>query len=108
MSTQPNLGMRVTTFENPMGIDGFGFVEYAAPRSPSRPSARLLPQARLVQVARHARGRSAPTGRATTFLINEDAGLVRRALRRAARPERLRWVSRSVSTSWRNGSACRH
>ena len=31
MSAQPNLGMQVTTFENPMGIDGFEFVEYAAP-----------------------------------------------------------------------------
>ena len=31
MSTQPNLGMPVTTFENPMGIDGFEFVEFAAP-----------------------------------------------------------------------------
>jgi 4-hydroxyphenylpyruvate dioxygenase len=28
---QPNLGMTVTTFENPMGIDGFEFVEFAAP-----------------------------------------------------------------------------
>ena len=27
----PNLGMQVTTFENPMGIDGFEFVEFAAP-----------------------------------------------------------------------------
>ncbi len=31
MSAQPNLGMQVTTFENPMGIDGFEFVEFAAP-----------------------------------------------------------------------------
>lgn len=31
MSTQPNLGMQPTTFENPMGIDGFEFVEFAAP-----------------------------------------------------------------------------
>ena len=30
-STAPNLGMQVTTFENPMGIDGFEFVEFAAP-----------------------------------------------------------------------------
>ncbi|MCD9098641.1 4-hydroxyphenylpyruvate dioxygenase [Luteimonas fraxinea] len=29
--TAPNLGMEVTTFENPMGIDGFEFVEFAAP-----------------------------------------------------------------------------
>jgi 4-hydroxyphenylpyruvate dioxygenase len=33
MSAHPNLGMQVTTFENPMGIDGFEFVEFAAPRS---------------------------------------------------------------------------
>ena len=31
MNAQPNLGMQVTTFENPMGIDGFEFVEFAAP-----------------------------------------------------------------------------
>ncbi len=30
-SNAPNLGMQVTTFENPMGIDGFEFVEFAAP-----------------------------------------------------------------------------
>ena len=30
-SNKPDLGMQVTTFENPMGIDGFEFVEYAAP-----------------------------------------------------------------------------
>jgi len=27
---RPNLGMQVTTFDNPMGIDGFEFVEFAA------------------------------------------------------------------------------
>jgi 4-hydroxyphenylpyruvate dioxygenase len=31
MSAQPNLGMQPTTFENPMGIDGFQFVEFASP-----------------------------------------------------------------------------
>ncbi|HET6603131.1 MAG TPA: 4-hydroxyphenylpyruvate dioxygenase [Xanthomonadaceae bacterium] len=31
MSAQPDVGMQVTTFENPMGIDGFEFVEFAAP-----------------------------------------------------------------------------
>ena len=31
MNAQPNLGMQVTTFENPLGIDGFEFVEFAAP-----------------------------------------------------------------------------
>ncbi|MGH8118869.1 MAG: 4-hydroxyphenylpyruvate dioxygenase [Rhodanobacteraceae bacterium] len=31
MSGQRNAGMRPTTFENPMGVDGFEFVEFAAP-----------------------------------------------------------------------------
>ena len=31
MNVQPNLGMQVTTFENPLGIDGFEFDEFAAP-----------------------------------------------------------------------------
>ena len=30
-ATAPNLGMQVTTFENPLGINGFEFVEFAAP-----------------------------------------------------------------------------
>jgi 4-hydroxyphenylpyruvate dioxygenase len=30
-TSAPNLGMQPTTFENPMGIDGFEFVEFAAP-----------------------------------------------------------------------------
>ncbi|MET0808310.1 MAG: 4-hydroxyphenylpyruvate dioxygenase, partial [Pseudoxanthomonas sp.] len=30
-SYAPDPGMQVTTFENPMGIDGFEFVEFAAP-----------------------------------------------------------------------------
>ena len=31
MNAQPNTGMKPTTFDNPMGIDGFEFVEFAAP-----------------------------------------------------------------------------
>ena len=31
MSAQPEVGFRPTTFDNPMGIDGFEFVEFAAP-----------------------------------------------------------------------------
>jgi len=31
MNSLPNTGMRPTTFENPMGVDGFEFVEFAAP-----------------------------------------------------------------------------
>src|SRR3546814_15062372 len=33
-SQGPNLGMTVTTFENPLGLDGFEFVEFAAPEGP--------------------------------------------------------------------------
>ncbi|HEX5961124.1 MAG TPA: 4-hydroxyphenylpyruvate dioxygenase [Rhodanobacteraceae bacterium] len=31
MSAQPNTGMHPTTFANPMGVDGFEFVEFASP-----------------------------------------------------------------------------
>ena len=31
MNAQPNTGMQPTTFENPMGVDGFEFVEFASP-----------------------------------------------------------------------------
>ncbi len=31
MNAQPNIGMHPTTFVNPMGVDGFEFVEFAAP-----------------------------------------------------------------------------
>ena len=31
MSAQPNVGMQPVHFENPMGVDGFEFVEFAAP-----------------------------------------------------------------------------
>ena len=31
MNAQPNTGMQPTTFANPMGVDGFEFVEFAAP-----------------------------------------------------------------------------
>src|SRR5574338_358853 len=31
MSAQPKTGMQPTTFANPMGVDGFEFVEFAAP-----------------------------------------------------------------------------
>ena len=41
-STSPNLGMQPTTFENPMGIDGFEFVEFAAPDGASREALKAL------------------------------------------------------------------
>lgn len=71
MSAQPQLGMQPTTFENPMGIDGFQFVEFASPEPESLH--RLFRQMGFEAVYRH---RERPItvyrqGR-VDFLINED------------------------------------
>ena len=42
MSVQPNLGMQPTTFDNPLGINGFEFVEFAAPDAASREGLHAL------------------------------------------------------------------
>ena len=73
MSAQPNLGMQVTTFENPMGIHGFEFVEFAAPAGQGDAMRAYLASLGFTAVARH------PV-RATTlfrqgtinFLLNES------------------------------------
>jgi 4-hydroxyphenylpyruvate dioxygenase len=51
MNAQPNLGMQVTTFENPMGVDGFEFVEFAAPDP--RLLHELFPKLGFSAVAKH-------------------------------------------------------
>jgi len=51
MSAQPNTGMEVTTFENPQGVDGFEFVEFAAP-DPALLHA-LFPRLGFTPVAKH-------------------------------------------------------
>ena len=53
MSAQPNLGMQPTTFETPMGLDGFEFVEFAA-----RERGLLEPVFRTLGFTRVARHRS--------------------------------------------------
>ena len=69
----PNLGMQPTTFANPMGIDGFEFVEFAAPAG-SGPllhdylrklgfSATLKHKTRPITVYRQG---------GVNFLVNED------------------------------------
>ncbi len=75
MSAQPlptAAGIQPAQFENPMGIDGFEFVEFASPE-PAK-AARAVPQARLHRRSRGTRrGRSTTIARTTaTFLINED------------------------------------
>jgi len=66
-------GMQVTTFENPMGIDGFEFVEYAAPAGQAGQLHDHFRKPGFVHVARH-RTRQITTYRQgdCTFLINED------------------------------------
>ena len=92
-------------FENPMGIDGFEFVEFASPE----PAAlhELFRKLGFVQVARH-KTRPIYNYRQNdcTFLINEDPGFVRRRFRRA-RTARVPAASRSASTSSPSGCACR-
>ncbi|MGH8226000.1 MAG: 4-hydroxyphenylpyruvate dioxygenase [Gammaproteobacteria bacterium] len=51
MNAQPNTGMQVTTFENPMKVDGFEFVEFAAPEPKLLHD--LFPRLGFTAVARH-------------------------------------------------------
>src|SRR5690606_32353064 len=82
MSVQPQVlssaagpapGMAVTTFENPMGIDGFEFVEFAAPTGQAGQLHDYFRQLGFTKVARH-RSRPISTYRQgdCTFLLNED------------------------------------
>ncbi len=72
MSAQPNLGMQVTTFENPMGIDGFEFVEFAAPQGRGGELHDLFRRMGFTAVLRHAR-RAITVYRqgGVNFLVNE-------------------------------------
>jgi len=77
MSAQPqtaatNLGMQVTTFENPMGINGFEFVEFAAPPG-SVDLHALFRRMGFSAVLRH-RSRAITVYRqgGVNFLVNED------------------------------------
>jgi 4-hydroxyphenylpyruvate dioxygenase len=73
MSAQPNLGMQVTTFENPMGIDGFEFVEYAAPADRAAALHDYFRRMGFTAVLRH-RTRAITVYRqgGVNFLVNED------------------------------------
>ncbi|GAA4999991.1 4-hydroxyphenylpyruvate dioxygenase [Pseudoluteimonas lycopersici] len=74
MSAQPNLGMTVTTFENPMGIHGFEFVEFAAPAGQGAAMRAYLESLGFTAVAKH-RSRAVTLFRQGTinFLLNESA-----------------------------------
>ena len=73
MNAEPNPGMQVTTFENPMGIDGFEFVEFAAPAGRSGELHELFRRMGFSAVLRH-RQRPITVYRqnGVNFLLNED------------------------------------
>ncbi|MFZ2752008.1 MAG: 4-hydroxyphenylpyruvate dioxygenase [Lysobacteraceae bacterium] len=73
MNAQSTPGIPLTTFENPMGIDGFEFVEFAAPPGQAEALHEYLRKMGFVKVARH-KTRAISTYRQgdCTFLINED------------------------------------
>ncbi|WP_343231530.1 4-hydroxyphenylpyruvate dioxygenase [Thermomonas sp.] len=72
MNAAPNLGMQPTTFDNPMGIHGFEFVEYAAPKGQSEAMASYLRTLGFTAIAKH-RSRAITLFRQGTinFLLNE-------------------------------------
>jgi 4-hydroxyphenylpyruvate dioxygenase len=73
MNAQPNLGMQVATFANPLGIDGFEFVEFAAPPAQAVALHDYLQMLGFSAVSRH-RTRSITRYRqgGVNFLVNED------------------------------------
>ncbi|GAB1594656.1 4-hydroxyphenylpyruvate dioxygenase [Lysobacter claricitrinus] len=73
MSAQPNLGMQVTTFENPMGINGFEFVEFAAPEGQGGAMCDYLERLGFTAVAKH-KSRAITLFRqgGVNFLLNEE------------------------------------
>ena len=79
MSAQPNVGMQVTTFENPQGVDGFEFVEFAAPDAKLLHT--LFPRLGFTAVARH-KSRAITLYRQgeCNFLVNEEPDFVSRRI----------------------------
>ncbi|PKM07536.1 MAG: 4-hydroxyphenylpyruvate dioxygenase [Gammaproteobacteria bacterium HGW-Gammaproteobacteria-4] len=75
MNAQPNLGITPTRFENPMGIDGFEFVEFAAPAGREDELFALFERMGFTAVMRH-RQRAITVFRqgGVNFLVNAEPG----------------------------------
>ena len=73
MNTDSKLDTTEQVFENPMGIDGFEFVEFAAPSGQAQQLHDYFKRLGFTKVARH-KTRAISTYRQgdCTFLINED------------------------------------
>ncbi|MEO5811235.1 MAG: 4-hydroxyphenylpyruvate dioxygenase, partial [Rhodanobacter sp.] len=73
MNAQPNLGMQVTTFDNPMGIDGFEFVEFAAPDGRAADLHAMFKRMGFSAVLKHkSRPITVYRQNGVNFLVNED------------------------------------
>ena len=73
MNAQPNLGMQVSTFDNPMGIDGFEFVEFAAPAGRAGELHELFKRMGFAAVLKHkSRPITVYRQNGVNFLVNED------------------------------------
>ena len=72
--TSPDPGMVVTTFDNPMGINGFEFVEFAAPEGQAAGMAQYLRSLGFSAIAQH-RKRAITLFRQGTinFLLNQES-----------------------------------
>ena len=75
VSSGINLGMQVTTFENPMGIDGFEFVEFAAPAGRAGELHALFRKMGFTAVLKHtSRAITVYRQNGVNFLVNEEPG----------------------------------
>ena len=85
MATAPHGNL----WDNPLGTDGFEFVEYAAPDPQAM--GRLFEQMGFTAVARH-RAKNVLLYRQgdVNFIVNAEPQLVRAVVRARARPEHLR------------------
>jgi len=74
-AASPNLGMQVTTFDNPMGINGFEFVEFAAPVGQAELLHTLFRRMGFSAVLKHkARNITVYRQGGVNFLVNEEPG----------------------------------
>ncbi len=100
MSAQPSTGMQPVQFDNPMGVDGFEFVEFAAPDA--APLHALFLRLGFSAVARHRRQRVTLYRQGDcNFLVNEEPGSFAAAFARRHGPSACGFAIRfSKPAAW--------
>ena len=100
MSAQPSAGMQPVQFDNPMGVDGFEFVEFAAPDA--APLHALFQRLGFCAVARHRRQRVTLYRQGDcNFLVNEEPGSFAAAFARQHGPSACGFAIRfSKPAAW--------